>query len=646
MVFLHRRPRRHCVLLLLVLLQVLTPACFSDDTASPETAALLLLKNSFTNATNLSSWTNSTGGPCDSRWDGVICQKGSVAGLDLAGEGLSGAIDVDALAQLANLRTVSFADNNFSGRIPALNRLHALRAIYLSRNRFAGDIPGDFFDSMTRLKKLCINDNDFTGLIPYSLSKASGMMELQLQNNHFTGTIPALVLPSLSAFNVSNNELEGVIPDVYSKFNASSFLGNENLCGEAQFGDLQPCKEEEEASNGKVAAIFMLVVFLICLVVYLITTREQKGEEPMDLDAMNDEKGMEAAKEVRFRRVQSAAKEEEVGQSRRMSSAENGGGGGGAGDLVMVNEAKGVFGLPELMKASAEVMGGGGMGSAYKAVMTSGVAVVVKRMRDMNRMGKEAFDGHLRRLGSLNHPNLLPPLAYHYRKDEKLFVYEYIPKGSLLYVLHGDRGLDHASLDWPTRVKIAKGVARGLSHLHAEFPSDDAAAAPQHGNLKSSNVLLAPDFEPLLVDYGFLPLLNPAAMTMQAHRAPEVAGGGGPATSRSDVFCLGVVLLELLTGKFPSQYLGEGAKAGGGGTDVVHWATYAVGEGREAEILDPTIVAGPHAAVWVPEMKRLVRVGVDCSAAEPERRIELREAVARIEEVAAGVRDGAGERPS
>lgn len=438
MVFLHRRPRHHRVLLLLVLLQVLTPPCFSDDTPSPETAALLLLKNSFTNATSLSSWTNSTGGPCDSRWDGVICQKGSVAGLDLAGVGLSGDIDVDALAQLANLRTVSFADNNFSGRIPALNRLHTLRAIYLSHNRFSGDIPGDFFDDMTRLKKLWINDNDFTGLIPYSLSKASAMVELQLQNNHFAGTIPALVLPSLSVFNVSNNELEGVIPDVYSKFNASSFLGNENLCGEAQFGD-KPCEEEAAASNGRVAAIFVLVVFLICLVVYLITTRERKEEEPMDLDAMNDEKVMEAAKEVRFRRVQSIAKEEEVGQSRRMGSAENGGGGGGAGDLVMVNEGKGVFGLPELMKASAEVMGGGGMGSAYKAVMTSGVAVVVKRMRDMNRVGKEAFDGHLRRLGSLNHPNVLPPLAYHYRKDEKLFVYEYIPKGSLLYVLHGKK---------------------------------------------------------------------------------------------------------------------------------------------------------------------------------------------------------------
>lgn len=105
---------------------------------------------------------------------------------------------------------------------------------------------------------------------------------------------------------------------------------------------------------------------------------------------------------------------------------------------MMVNDRKGAFGLPDLMKAAAEVMGSGGLGSAYKAVMANGVAVVVKRIRDMNRVGKEAFDAEMRRLGCFVHPNLLPPLAYHYRKDEKLLVYEYIPKGSLLYVLHGE----------------------------------------------------------------------------------------------------------------------------------------------------------------------------------------------------------------
>lgn len=103
----------------------------------------------------------------------------------------------------------------------------------------------------------------------------------------------------------------------------------------------------------------------------------------------------------------------------------------------MVNEEKGIFGMQDLMKAAAEVLGNGGMGSAYKAKMSNGVSVTVKRTRNMNRLGKEAFDAEIRRLAGLKHQNLLPPLAYHYRKEEKLLVYEYKPKRSLLLGLHG-----------------------------------------------------------------------------------------------------------------------------------------------------------------------------------------------------------------
>ena len=127
-------------------------------------------------------------------------------------------------------------------------------------------------------------------------------------------------------------------------------------------------------------------------------------------------------------------------------SIDIGGGGAGAGakavdgntvELVMVNEEKGPITLSDLMKAAAEVLGSGGLGSAYKAVLGTGLPVAVKRMRDMNRAAREGFETEMRRLGRMNHPNVLPPLAYHYRKDEKLLVSEYMPKGSLLYVLHG-----------------------------------------------------------------------------------------------------------------------------------------------------------------------------------------------------------------
>ena len=69
-------------------------------------------------------------------------------------------------------------------------------------------------------------------------------------------------------------------------------------------------------------------------------------------------------------------------------------------DMVVVNEEKGIFGMVDLMRAAAEVLGNGSLGSAYKAVMGTDVAVVVKRMTEMNMIGKEGFDFELRRLGS------------------------------------------------------------------------------------------------------------------------------------------------------------------------------------------------------------------------------------------------------
>ena len=69
--------------------------------------------------------------------------------------------------------------------------------------------------------------------------------------------------------------------------------------------------------------------------------------------------------------------------------------------------------------------------------MTNGMTLVVKRIKDMNKLGREGFDAEMRRFGRFRHQNVLTPLAYHYRKDEKLLVHKHIAKGSLLYLLHG-----------------------------------------------------------------------------------------------------------------------------------------------------------------------------------------------------------------
>lgn len=107
------------------------------------------------------------------------------------------------------------------------------------------------------------------------------------------------------------------------------------------------------------------------------------------------------------------------------------------GKLSFVRDDRERFDLQDLLRASAEVLGSGNFGSSYKAVLLDGQAVVVKRFKLMNNVGREEFHEHMRRLGRLRHPNLLPLVAYYYRKEEKLLVFDFVHNGSLASHLHG-----------------------------------------------------------------------------------------------------------------------------------------------------------------------------------------------------------------
>lgn len=186
-----------------------------------------------------------------------------------------------------------------------------------------------------------------------------------------------------------------------------------------------------------------------------------------------------------------------------------------------------------------------------------------------------------------------------------------------------DRGPSHAELNWPTRLKIIQGIAQGLGYLHTELSNFEVP----HGNLRSSNVLLSLDYEPILADYGYCYLIsNQARQSLFAYKSPEVVRYQHHVSPKCDVYCLGVIILELITGKFPSQYLNSGT----GGTDVVQWAKLAMAEGREAELYDPEIASSKNS---LGEMELLLHIGVACTENNPERRLDIREAIRRIEDI-------------
>ncbi|KAH7280010.1 hypothetical protein KP509_37G047900 [Ceratopteris richardii] len=153
-------------------------------------------------------------------------------------------------------------------------------------------------------------------------------------------------------------------------------------------------------------------------------------------------------------------------------------------------------------------------------------------------------------LSLLHHDNLVNLLGYCSEGDQRLLVYEYMPLGSLEDHLH-DLPYGREPLDWPTRLKIAAGAARGLEYLHVT-----ANPPVIYRDLKASNILLGNDFHPKLSDFGLAKLgpvgdkshVSTRVMGTYGYCAPEYAMTG-QLTIKSDVYSFGVVLLELITGR-------------------------------------------------------------------------------------------------
>lgn len=217
--------RGHVISMVAVMLVVAPSPVLGQENAAE---GLLKLKSALAGADQaLADWNPSTE-PCTGNtgnWAGVLCYNGYVWGLQLDNMGLQGQIDVDALAGLQSLRTLSLTDNNFQGPMPDWRKLPTLTSLYLSGNQFSGRIPDDAFSGMDFLKKVYLSNNKFTGPIPSSLASPR-MVEVALHNNQFSGGIPPFNADNIKVFDVSGNQLQGPIPPSLRKLDPSSFEGS------------------------------------------------------------------------------------------------------------------------------------------------------------------------------------------------------------------------------------------------------------------------------------------------------------------------------------------------------------------------------------------------------------------------------------
>lgn len=399
----------------------------------------------------------------------------------------------DEIGGLENLVDFSGNDNQLSGPLPAsIVNLRQLGKLDLHNNKLSGDLPTGIH-TLKKLNMLNLRNNEFSGNIPKEIGTLDILNYLDLSENRFSGNIPgSLQNLKLNEFNFSSNRLSGSIPSLYAnKIYRDCFLGNPGLCG-----DLDGlCNERGEAKNWD--SLWVLrCIFILAAVVLIVGV------------------GWFYWKYRSFKKAKRA-----IDKSK----------------WTLMSFHKLGFSEYEILDCLDEdnVIGSGSSGKVYKAVLSNGEAVAVKKLwggsNKENECGdvekgqiQDAFEAEVDTLGKIRHKNIVKLWCCCTTKECKLLVYEYMPNGSLGDLLHSSKA---GLLDWPTRSKIAVDAAEGLSYLH-----HDCVPPIVHRDVKSNNILLDGDLRARVADFGVAKVVEttgkgPKSMSVIAGSCGYIAPG-------------------------------------------------------------------------------------------------------------------------
>ncbi|XP_071734117.1 probable leucine-rich repeat receptor-like protein kinase IMK3 [Rutidosis leptorrhynchoides] len=526
------------------------------------------------------------------------------------------------------VKSLTFDHNFFTGRIPAsISKLTELEEVSFSHNQFSEEIPHEF-GKLVKLKRLDLSDNSINGSIPFDFSSLTLLTSLNLAHNRINGQIPTFLGNQLhlSFLNVSYNNLSGHVPtQLTSRFDSSAFMGNRDLCGYSPSTMCTATSADSHHQKRNTRDMFLIVVvaliaglLLLCCIFLCCLLKKRSKMKQKD----SEEGGVDPTKRV----PESKTAEEEAAAA------------DGGGKLVHF-EGGMEFTADDLLCATAEIMGKSTYGTVYKATLVEGNQVAVKRLRERITKSQKEFQSEVNSIGKIRHQNLLAMRAYYMGpKGEKLLVFDYMPNGSLASFLHA-RGPD-TPVNWPTRMNIAKGMTRGLLNLHAHQNII-------HGNLTSNNVLLDDDLNPKIADFGLSKLMTAAANSnviatagALGYRAPELSKLK-KANTKTDIYSLGVIMLELLTGKAPGE-----AEDGVG---LPQWVASIVKEEWTNEVFDLELMK--DASAIGDELLNTLKLALHCVDPSPSARPEAQLVLQQLEEIrpeittSSGDDDGGGGGP-
>ncbi|RWR95929.1 serine/threonine-protein kinase BRI1-like protein 2 [Cinnamomum micranthum f. kanehirae] len=557
----------------------------------------------------------------------------------------------ERLLEIPSLKSCDFTRLYSGAALSDFSHYQTLEYLDLSYNDLRGKIP-DEFGEMVVLQVLDIAHNKISGEIPWTLGQLRNLGVFDASHNRLQGRIPDSLtnLSFLVQIDLSYNELTGPIPSrgQLSTLPATQYAYNPGLCGVplpacGQDSDLSnPVAPADEKTDGRsststwansiVLGILVSVASACILIVWAIAMRARKKEAARMLGTLQGANapttwklGPGREKEALSINVATFQR-----QLRKLTFSQ----------LI---EATNGFSADSLI-------GCGGFGEVFRATLKDGSSVAIKKLIRLSCQGDREFMAEMETLGKIKHRNLVPLLGYCKVGEERLLVYEFMRFGSLEDMLHCKRK-EGRILTWSERKKIARGAAKGLCFLH-----HNCIPHIIHRDMKSSNVLLDDEMEARVSDFGMARLISALDTHLSVSTLAGTPGYVPPeyyqsfrCTAKGDVYSFGVVMLELLTGKRPTD------KDDFGDTNLVGWVKMKVREGSGKEVIDPEMLLkaaeggdggggeGGGEDEEEREMMRYLEITLQCVDDFPSRRPSMLQVVAMLRELvpaAAGAEDG------